>query len=76
MLPEADRNAAQKVAECLRNKIAATSLAEAGIARAVTISLGVAQYSAADKNLAALLDRADQALYRAKAAGRNRVELD
>jgi diguanylate cyclase (GGDEF)-like protein len=39
----------------------------------LTISIGVATASAADRSGAALLARADAALYRAKAAGRNTV---
>lgn len=76
LLPEADIHAAQKVAECLRKKVESIDLKGQGIARAVTISLGVAQIKAGDKNLASLIERADQALYRAKDGGRNRVELD
>ena len=41
----------------------------------VTISMGVSVYRAGD-SLESLLDRADQALYRAKALGRNRLELE
>ena len=40
-----------------------------------TASFGVAQYQLGDNDLAAFMHRADQALYRAKAGGRNRVEL-
>lgn len=48
--------------------------AEQGV---VTISVGVAELDATiDANLEAWLRRADAALYRAKANGRNRVELD
>ena len=42
----------------------------------VTVSIGVAERSAADTDLPALLARADAALYRAKRAGRDRVEVD
>lgn len=41
-----------------------------------TASFGVAEYQHGDNDLATLMNRADQALYRAKAEGRNRVELD
>jgi eukaryotic-like serine/threonine-protein kinase len=39
----------------------------------VTVSVGVATSDPSDRDLAALLNRADQALYRAKNEGRNRV---
>lgn len=41
----------------------------------VTISIGVSCYRAGD-SLESLLQRADEALYRAKALGRNRLELE
>lgn len=41
----------------------------------VTISLGIAEFPADGASARALLDRADQALYRAKTEGRNRVRL-
>jgi diguanylate cyclase (GGDEF)-like protein len=41
----------------------------------VTISLGVAEFPADADSARALMDRADQALYRAKTEGRNRVRL-
>jgi diguanylate cyclase (GGDEF)-like protein len=41
----------------------------------VTVSIGVAQLEASDEqDFAAVLARADRALYRAKELGRNRVE--
>jgi diguanylate cyclase (GGDEF)-like protein len=42
---------------------------------ALTVSIGVAAISPADSGFDHLLSRADQALYRAKAEGRNRVVL-
>jgi diguanylate cyclase (GGDEF)-like protein len=39
----------------------------------VTISVGVSQWDGSGDTLAAMLDRADQGLYRAKRSGRNRV---
>jgi len=40
----------------------------------VTVSIGVSGRGAGDTELATLINRADQALYRAKQAGKNRVE--
>jgi two-component system cell cycle response regulator len=42
----------------------------------VTISIGIAALGAPGDNAAAILKRADQALYRAKRDGRNRVVPD
>mgnify|MGYP003670620408 FL=1 len=42
---------------------------------AVTVSIGVATGAAGEVELNDLLERADQALYTAKNAGRNRVEV-
>jgi two-component system cell cycle response regulator len=42
----------------------------------VTISIGIARMEGADDTADALLHRADQALYRAKRSGRNRVVAD
>ncbi|TDG02444.1 diguanylate cyclase [Paraburkholderia guartelaensis] len=40
----------------------------------VTVSIGVALYHEDEFDLSPAFERADQALYRAKEAGRNRVE--
>jgi diguanylate cyclase (GGDEF)-like protein len=80
LLPAADSGAALFVAQRLRSSIEALSVAalngEAypeGVRSAITISLGVATYEGGADNLEALLHRCDEALYQAKAAGRNRV---
>jgi diguanylate cyclase (GGDEF)-like protein len=41
----------------------------------ITASFGVTQRSAEDRTFSAMLNRADQALYRAKSSGRNRIEV-
>jgi diguanylate cyclase (GGDEF)-like protein len=41
----------------------------------VTMSFGIAEYGVHAKQLDALIQKADKALYRAKENGRNRVEL-
>lgn len=79
VMPETELSGAYKVAERLRKEIASQSIdlddagGETGIS--ITSSIGVAAI-AADKDELALLNRADHALYRAKAQGRNRVVLD
>lgn len=73
VLPGADESAALLVAERLRALIGGAPLAVPGGEVPVTISVGVAAAGDTTASLAALLNRADEALYAAKAAGRNRV---
>jgi diguanylate cyclase len=63
LLPDTDRAGARAVAERIRAAVAAETR--------VTVTIGVAQH--AGDGAAAVLARADQALYRGKAAGRNTV---
>jgi diguanylate cyclase (GGDEF)-like protein len=73
LLPDTDEQAALRLAERLRTTFAATSHAVAGHAVAATVSIGVAISNGEDLDLNALLKAADEALYRAKIAGRNCV---
>ena len=75
LLPEVDGAHAVEVAERLRKGFADASETAEGLARRVTLSVGVAELHAADETLEALLLRADQALYRAKDGGRDRIEI-
>lgn len=75
LLPETGAAAATALAERLRRDVAALSIAHNGTALRCTCSFGVAERDAAVLNLDALLSAADEALYRAKAAGRDRVEV-
>ena len=78
VMPETDMAVAAMVAERLRRRIAAEPFPIQQGARAVpvTISIGIAALRGNDDTAAALLKRADQALYRAKRDGRNRVVPD
>jgi two-component system, cell cycle response regulator len=66
------------VAERLRRRIAADafSIQQGTRTVPVTISVGIAALRSKEDGPAALLKRADQALYRAKRDGRNRVVPD
>ena len=76
VLPHTTLPVAQMAAVRLCEGIAAlrTTMAD-GEVLGFTASFGVAEYARTDSDLAALMHRADQAMYRAKANGRNRVEL-
>jgi two-component system cell cycle response regulator len=78
VMPETDMAVATAVAERLRRRIATEPFAIQKGARhlEVTISIGIAALSGAGDNAATILKRADQALYRAKRDGRNRVVPD
>jgi two-component system, cell cycle response regulator len=69
---------AAMVAERLRRRIAAEPFAISQGSRSipVTISIGIAALRGREDNPAGVLKRADQALYRAKRGGRNRVVPD
>ncbi len=71
----ADRSHALHVAERLRLSIRQTWFEFSGKNLGVTISLGVACYPAHGTDCGALLGRADEALYRSKEEGRDRVTL-
>ena len=61
-------------AERLREQVATTAFRSAHGSLTVTVSVGVTVLSDLDSTTAVALARADLALYRAKSAGRNRVE--
>jgi diguanylate cyclase (GGDEF)-like protein len=73
LLPSTPREDAQVVAEKVRAAI--SQIRVAGVERAITISIGVASLPDDAGDAATLLRIADRALYSAKAAGRNRVEV-
>jgi len=78
VMPETDMAVATMVAERLRRRIASEPFSIQQNARhlEVTISIGIAALSGVADSAATILKRADQALYRAKRDGRNRVVPD
>ena len=75
LLPETDLFSASQVAERVRRCIADTQVKTDSINLKITASLGVARSTPETPDLNVLLDRADMAMYIAKQAGGNRVEL-
>jgi two-component system cell cycle response regulator len=75
VMPETDLAVASMVAERLRRRIASEPFAieQGATSLNVTISVGIAGMKGPNETAAAILKRADQALYRAKRDGRNRV---
>ena len=78
VMPETDMAVASVVAERIRRRIATEAFAiqQGSKSLEVTISIGIASIGAPGDNAAAILKRADTALYRAKRDGRNRVVQD
>lgn len=75
LLPDTDLNGAYRVGEHIRTRIETTDLAPGtGLGGKITVSIGASEY---EPGLRAdlLTQRADQALYKAKKALKNKVEL-
>ena len=77
LLPQTGREAAGHLADKLRRQLAGHPMACGGQHLSVTCSVGVATVTGVSgEDFQSLYHRCDKALYRAKAAGRNRVEVD
>lgn len=75
VLPDTPLEEATQIAEMLRATVAKAPVLTESLEISVTVSIGVAEYSAADMaSVPALLEAADQMLYRAKNSGRNQVQ--
>ncbi|OBV37018.1 CHASE domain-containing protein [Janthinobacterium psychrotolerans] len=75
LLPGTGMASAAVFAERLRARVADSSVGiDGGALLSVTVSIGMAAMSGTDAGCDAVLARADEALYRAKRSGRNRVE--
>jgi len=75
VLPETPRRVAEGVAERLRSVMAEApmTVGDPPVELTVTISIGLAVPQGTQETTATLLRRADEALYAAKAGGRNRI---
>jgi len=76
ILHNVDRLAAVKFAERIRMKTEEKKVASGKGPVAVTVSAGIAYSAGHGESFGALLERADQVLYKAKEEGRNRVRSD
>lgn len=75
ILPQTNLEAARVVAERIRRIVEAAKMKDfAGNMFNITVSQGIAEWQA-DDDIHSLISRADEALYKAKENGRNRVEI-
>ena len=73
LLPETPGSGAHGVAERIRKAMEARPIRARDQEVAATVSIGIASYPADGATFQAILDKADQAMYASKAAGKNRV---
>lgn len=73
VLPHVSKLEAARIADEIRESCAAQTPGEGDLPAPFTISIGLADCSDGEATLESLLRRADDALYRAKQLGRNRV---
>ena len=75
ILPGTDTRGAIEVGEKIRKLIESTKFVYKGNILPITVSIGVTVVSEKDSSPMDIFDRADEALYRAKTAGRNKVMI-
>lgn len=73
MLPDASRDAALQVVERMRKAVAGMVVEVPAGKISVTVSIGLATRNDAENSIEPILHRADVAVYKAKAGGRNRT---
>jgi diguanylate cyclase (GGDEF)-like protein len=73
VLPETNLAGAHALAETLRRKVSEHAFVFQGETIAVTVSMGIAMLTDADRGATELIQRADEKLYESKRSGRNRV---
>ena len=71
--PQTDLEGVRALAERLRKHVAMDAVSGLPVNDRVTVSIGLATWEGPEDSTENLLARADQALYRAKAEGRDRV---
>jgi diguanylate cyclase (GGDEF)-like protein/PAS domain S-box-containing protein len=76
LLPATDLDAALRLAARLRDEAAGSTVYSDGQPLHYTLSLGLTTLTPQDASLDMAIARADEALYRAKMGGRNRIEVD
>lgn len=72
-LPQSPLSTTRALAERIRTLVRTLSIPELPAERSLSVSIGIAEIGP-QEGLASLIERADQALYRAKQGGRDRVE--
>ena len=75
VLRRCDVNRGRRIAEALRHNIASAEIDIVDGTVSITVSIGIAQWGPGEQ-LDEVVQRADRTLYRAKQAGRDRVEVD
>lgn len=75
LLPETDEQMAVEIAERIRASISGSPVRTDAGEISVSISMGITETTEACADLALLLDKADQALYQSKRAGRNTISV-
>jgi diguanylate cyclase (GGDEF)-like protein len=75
ILPNTPLAGAQQAAEAVRQKIATLAIVADGKTIPITVSVGIAAVGPDDLGVAALIERADKALYQAKRDGRDRCSI-
>lgn len=73
LLPETSLGGAVVVAERIRTAVENVDFNSSGCRHNVTISIGVAEYLGDGTDVEEVIKKADEALYKAKSSGRNRV---
>jgi len=75
LLPETDHHMAREIAERIRTSVSESEITTDASPIFVSISIGITQATSATADIGLLHNKADQALYRSKRAGRNTITV-